>query len=191
MPSCGRSIPEAWRGKRRTWRCAGSSDGRSKYLSERYLHALLARRNDGGPDSTEGGQMDRSDNPGNVEREMDETPVEREGMSDRGTGTDRDSMQGGGSVEREGMQGTPGTERENMGDGGSVEREGMQGTGGGSVEREGLQGGSIDRDVMEGRGNDGMMPATNADGGTSDQMMRADQREGGYGYDRPLDLTPP
>jgi hypothetical protein len=121
--------------------------------------------------------MDRSDNPGNVERELDETPVERENMSDRGTGMDRDAMQGGGSVEREGMQGTGGTERENA-------------SGGGSVEREGMQGSSIDRDVMEGRGNGGMMPATSADGGTSDQMMRADQREGGVGYDRPVDTTP-
>lgn len=129
--------------------------------------------------------MDRSDNPGNVERELDETPVEN--LGDRGTGMDRDAMQGGGSVEREGMQGTPATERENTGGGGSVEREGMQG---GGVEREGMQGGSIDRDVMEGRGNDGTMPATGADGGTSDTMMRASQREGGAGYDRPVDTTP-
>lgn len=129
--------------------------------------------------------MDRSDNPGNVEREMDEAPVERENM---GGGMDRDAMQGGGSVERDGVQRTGGTEREGMGGGGSVEREGMQGTGG--MERDGVQGSSIDRDVMEGRGNDGMMPATNADGGTSDQMMRADQREGGMGYDRPVDTTP-
>ena len=119
--------------------------------------------------------MDRSDNPGNVEREMDEAPVERENMG--GGGMDRDAMQGGGSVEREGVQRTGGTERESTGGGGSVEREGMQGS-------------SIDRDVMEGRGNDGMMPATSADGGISDQMMRADQREGGMGYDRPVDTTP-
>jgi hypothetical protein len=100
--------------------------------------------------------MDRNDsNPGMVERQMDETPME-------GSGTERESMQGGGSVEREGMQGT----------------------GGGSVEREGMEGGQR-ADNME-----GMMPATNADGGTNDQMMRADQREGGYGYDRPVDTTP-
>jgi len=102
--------------------------------------------------------MDRNDsNPGMVERQMDETPME-------GGGMDRDAMQGGG---------------------GSVEREGMQGTGGGSVEREGMEGGGQRADNME-----GMMPATNADGGTNNQMMRADQREGGYGYDRPVDTTP-
>ena len=101
--------------------------------------------------------MDRNDsNPGMVERQMDETPME-------GSGTERDSMQGGGSVEREGMQGT----------------------GGGSVERENLEGGGQPADNME-----GMMPATNADGGVNNQMMRADQREGGYGYDRPVDSTP-
>jgi len=100
--------------------------------------------------------MDRNDsNPGMVERQMDETPME-------GSGMDRDSMQGGGPVEREGMQGT-----------------------GGSVERENLQGGGQRADNME-----GMMPATNADGGINNQMMRADQREGGYGYDRPVDTTP-
>ena len=112
--------------------------------------------------------MDRNeDNPGMVERQMDETPME-------GGGMDRDSMQDGGSVEREGMQGTGG---------GSVEREGMQG--GGSVEREGLDEGGRQADDME-----GMTPATNADGGVNNQMMRADQREGGYGYDRPVDTTP-
>jgi hypothetical protein len=100
--------------------------------------------------------MDRNDsNPGMVERQMDETPME-------GSAMDRDSMQGG-----------------------SVEREGMQGAGGGSVERENPEGGGQRADNME-----GMTPATNADGGTSDQMMRADQREGGYGYDRPVDTTP-
>ncbi len=88
--------------------------------------------------------MDRNDsNPGMVERQMDETPME-------GSGTERESMQGGGSVEREGMEG-----------------------------------GGQHADNME-----GMMPATNADGGTNNQMMRADQREGGYGYDRPVDTTP-
>jgi len=89
--------------------------------------------------------MDRNDsNPGMVERQMDETPME-------GGGMDRDAMQGGG----------------------------------GSVEREGMEGGGQRADNME-----GMMPATNADGGTNNQMMRADQREGGYGYDRPVDTTP-
>ena len=101
--------------------------------------------------------MDRNDNnPGMVERQMDETPME------------------GGGMEREGMQG-----------GAPVEREGMQGTGGGSVEREGTEDGGRRADNM-----DGMMPATNADGGINNQMMRADQREGGYGYDRPVDTTP-
>jgi hypothetical protein len=64
--------------------------------------------------------MDRNgDNPGMVEREMDETPVEREGMS------------GSGRVEREGMQD------------GEVERESMRGAG---AEREGLQAGPVERE---------------------------------------------
>ena len=120
--------------------------------------------------------MDRNENPGMVEREMDETPVEREGTSERGMGTDRDSMHGAGrSVEREDMQGG-GMERENVHEG--------------AVERDGVQGGEVERDAMQGSEHEGMMPATNADGGTSDTMMRADQREDGYGYDRPADMTP-
>jgi hypothetical protein len=55
-------------------------------------------------------------NPGNVERRMDEAPVEREGL------------QGGGGVEREGTQD------------GAVEREGTQD---GAVEREGLGDGPV------------------------------------------------
>ena len=120
--------------------------------------------------------MDRNENPGMVEREMDETPVEREGTSERGMGTDRDSMHGAGrSVEREDMGGG-GMERENVHEG--------------EVEREGMQGGEVERDAMQGSEREGMMPATHADGGTSDTMMRASQREGGYGHDRPADLTP-
>jgi hypothetical protein len=88
--------------------------------------------------------MDRNDsNPGMVERQMDETPME-------GSGTERESMQGSGSVERDSSE-SGGQRADNM---------------------------------------EGMMPATNADGGINNQMMRADQREGGYGYDRPVDTTP-
>ena len=81
-------------------------------------------------------------NPGVVERQLDETPVEREDMA-----------------------GSPGVERENMsGGGGSVERENAPG-GGGDVERDSMS-------------------------GVDDARMRASGREGGYGYDRPVDLTP-
>ena len=53
-------------------------------------------------------------NPGNVERRMDEAPVEREGL------------QGGGSVEREGTQDGD-VEREELGDGPVTERERQDG----------------------------------------------------------------
>jgi hypothetical protein len=120
--------------------------------------------------------MDRNENPGMVEREMDETPVEREGTSERGMGTDRDSMHGAGrSVEREDMGGG-GMDRQNVHEG--------------AVERDGVQGSEVERDAMQGSEREGMMPATSADGATSDTMMRAEQREGGYGYDRPADMAP-
>jgi pentapeptide MXKDX repeat protein len=86
--------------------------------------------------------MDRNDsNPGMIERQLDDapmqgSPVEREEM-ERGAYPDRDHLQRGGSVEREGLQGE-GMERDSMrGDG--MEREGMQGEG---MERESLEGGS-------------------------------------------------
>ena len=100
--------------------------------------------------------MDRNDsNPGMVERQMDETPmegrpVEREGLGG-GSGVDRDHLQRGGSVEREEMQGE-GMDRDSM-QGDSVEREGMQGEG---MDRDSLQGSELDRDGMGGMEGSGL-----------------------------------
>ena len=66
--------------------------------------------------------MDRNEsNPGMIERQLDESPMEGRSSSD--TELDRDPLQRGRSTEREGMQGE-GLERDSMrGDG--LEREGM------------------------------------------------------------------
>jgi hypothetical protein len=75
-------------------------------------------------------------NPGNVERQLDEAPVEREGLQ-------------GGSVEREGTQE------------GDVEREGLRG--GPVLEREREDGGQItQREVFESRGQVGREDAMNS-----------------------------
>lgn len=76
--------------------------------------------------------MDRNEsNPGMIERELDESPMEGRSSSD--TELDRDHLQRDRSPEREGMQGDRGTEREGMqGDG--QERDSMRGDG---TEREG------------------------------------------------------
>ena len=77
--------------------------------------------------------MDRNDsNPGMIERQLDESPMEGRSSSD--TELDRDLQQGSRPVEREGMQGE-GTQRESM------------------------------------------------------EGEPADERQGGYGYDRPADGT--
>ena len=75
--------------------------------------------------------MDRNEsNPGMIERQLDESPMEGRSSSD--TELDRDHLQRGRSTEREGMQGE-GLERDSMrGDG--MERESIQGDG---TEREG------------------------------------------------------
>lgn len=113
--------------------------------------------------------MDRNDsNPGMVERQMDESPMEGASSSDRELSRD-----GLGGMDRESLQG------------GSVEREGMQG---GSVERDDMQssGSSSDRDSVTGSESDRLgVSNTNS----NDTEMRASSREGGYGYDRPADLT--
>lgn len=56
-------------------------------------------------------------NPGNVERRLDEAPVEREGLQSGG-GVEREGTQDG-DVEREGLRGGPVTERERE-DGGQI-----------------------------------------------------------------------
>jgi hypothetical protein len=148
--------------------------------------------------------MDRNDsNPGMVEREMDETPME-------GRSTEREGM-GGGSVEREGMQGQ-GSERDGM-QGNELERDGMGGMEresldrGGSVEREGMQGGGMERDggamegmsqsdreIMQGTGSGQGDMGTPSDrlhesnSNVNDTEMRSSGRDGGYGYDRPADV---
>ena len=107
--------------------------------------------------------MDRNDsNPGMVERQLDETPME------------------GRPVERD----RPGSERERERDGmGGMDRDSLQRDT--SVEREGLQGGSVVRESMSGSGSrdDGEMQASPSDG-----QETTSAREGGYGYDRPADL---
>jgi len=97
--------------------------------------------------------MDRNDsNPGMIERQLDESPMEGRSSSD--TELDRDHLQRGRSTEREGMQGD------------GMEREGMRGDG---AEHESMQGEGMERDSMEGQPRE--------------------EREGGYGYDRPADST--
>jgi hypothetical protein len=87
--------------------------------------------------------MDRNDsNPGMVEQQMDESPMEGRSSSD--TELDRGLQRGGGSVEREGMQGD-------------------------GMERDSMRGDGMERDSMEGEPRE--------------------EREGGYGYDRPADGT--
>lgn len=111
--------------------------------------------------------MDRNDemNPGMVERQLDEMPMEGHSASDRESmpGMEREGLQGGGSVEREGMQGDGGMERESMQDGSGTERESLTG-------RESEQ-----------------LGAENMN--SNDAEMRLSSREGGYGYDRPTDMT--
>lgn len=80
--------------------------------------------------------MDRMNdsNPGMVERQMDESPMEGRSSSD--TELDRDHMQRSDRpVEREGMQGE------------GMEREGMQGEG---KERDSMRGESVERESMQG-----------------------------------------
>lgn len=153
--------------------------------------------------------MDRNDsNPGMVERQMDESPMEGASSSDRELsrdgmgGMDRESLQGD-SVEREGMQGGE-AGREGM-QGESVERDSMHGSG---SDRESMSGTSSNRDdSMQGSGSprDGSMSGSSSDGdsltgresdrlgvtntNSNDAEMRVSSREGGYGYDRPADLT--
>ena len=82
--------------------------------------------------------MDRMNesNPGMIERQLDESPMEGRSSSD--TELDRDHLQRPDRpVEREGMQG------------GSVERDSMRGE---DTEREGMQGEGMERDSMRGDG---------------------------------------
>jgi hypothetical protein len=115
--------------------------------------------------------MDQNEsNPGMVERQLDETPMEGQTGSNRGM--EREGLQGGGSVEREGMQD------------GSVEREGMQG---GEMDRDAMQdGGGMDRDSLTGRDSE-QLGAENMN--ANDTEMRMSALEGGHGYDRPTDMT--
>jgi hypothetical protein len=79
--------------------------------------------------------MDRNhdeSNPGMVERQLDESPMEGRSSSD--TELDRDHLQHSDRpVEREGMQGE------------GLEREGMQGEG---MERDSMRGENMDREPM-------------------------------------------
>jgi len=86
--------------------------------------------------------MDRNEsNPGMIERQLDESPMEGRSSSD--TELDRD-LQRDRLPEREGMQGD-GMERDSMrGDG--MERDSMRGDG---LEREGLQGEGLEREGMD------------------------------------------
>jgi hypothetical protein len=116
--------------------------------------------------------MDRNDsNPGMVERQMDETPMEGRSVESDRAGNER---------ERDGMDG--------------MDRDSLQRDL--SVEGEGMQGGSIDRDSMSGSSS----PSQSLTGHESERLgesntssnpaeMTTSAREGGYGYDRPADLT--
>ena len=108
--------------------------------------------------------MDRNDdsNPGMVERQLDETPMEGQSANDG---------EGMGGMERESLQG------------GSVEREGMQG---GEADRDPMQdGGGMDRDSLTGRESE-QLGAENTN--ANDAQMRTSALEGGPGYDRPTDI---
>lgn len=109
-------------------------------------------------------ESQESVNPGMVERRLDETPVEREDMAGSPGGVEREGMSDGGDP----------VERESASGGGDVERDSM-----------GARGGTED-----GIDQPGMMPASDATGAVNDAQMRVSGREGGYGYDRPVDLTP-
>jgi hypothetical protein len=104
--------------------------------------------------------MDRNDsNPGMVERQMDDSPMEGASSSDR-------------ELSRDGMGGM---DRQSGEQGGSPERESMEATSG-----------SADRDSLTGRESDSIgLTNTNS----NDAQMRVSAQEGGYGYDRPADLT--
>jgi len=126
--------------------------------------------------------MDRNDsNPGMVERQLDETPMEGRSMESDRSGSER---------ERDGM--------------GGMDRDSLQRDS--SVEREGMQGGSVERDSMSGSGSQdggemrGGSPGQSMTGHESERLgesntnsnpteMATSAREGGYGYDRPADLT--
>jgi len=87
--------------------------------------------------------MDRNDsNPGMIERQLDESPMEGRSSSD--TELDRDLLQRDRTPEREGMPGDD-RERDSMrGDG--PEREGLQGDG---LEREPMRGDSPERESLD------------------------------------------
>lgn len=107
--------------------------------------------------------MDRNNdsNPGIVERQLDETPMEGRPDSEGIGGMERESIQNG-SVEREGMQG------------GEADRDAMQ------------DGGGTERDSLTGRESE-QLGATNT--GANDTQMRVSGREGGPGFDRPADIS--
>jgi hypothetical protein len=144
--------------------------------------------------------MDRNDsNPGMVERQLDQSPMEGASQSDRELSRDgihrdssveREGLQDG-SVDRDSMHGGSGVERESMGDRSSSPREresssdesGMSGSsssGRGSPDR------SSSRDSISGRETDSFGVANT---NSNDAEMRLSSREGGYGYDRPADVT--
>lgn len=140
--------------------------------------------------------MDRNDsNPGMVERQLDQSPLEGASQSDRELSRDgihrddsveREGMQDG-SVDRDGMHGSSGGERESIGDrsssGSSRDDSGMSGSSSpdrGSPER------SSSRDSISGHETDRFGVANT---NSNDAEMRLSSREGGYGYDRPADLT--
>jgi len=102
--------------------------------------------------------MDRNDsNPGMVERQMDETPMEGASGSDR-------------EMNREGIPGNSSS--------------GMQGSGTSSDQQ--MSGESHGNDSLTGRESD-RLGVTNTS--SNDAEMRVSAQEGGYGYDRPTDLT--
>lgn len=117
--------------------------------------------------------MDRSVNPGNVERQLDETPVQ-----------DRSGMDGGGS--ESGMLGSP-SDRQNAHDRGEtgMDRQGMQGS---PQERDSMRGSSQKRDSMHGSSGDSGEMLEGGSGAINDTQQRLSGREGGYGYDRPADV---
>jgi len=115
--------------------------------------------------------MDRNDsNPGMVERQLDDSPMEGASSSDRELS--RDGM---GEMDRDssgGMQGSP-----------SQRDGGMSGSSSGG---DSLQGSGSASEPMTGRESERLGVAnTNA----NDAEMSLSSREGGYGYDRPADLT--
>lgn len=124
--------------------------------------------------------MDRNDsNPGMVEQQLDETPMEGRSVESDRPGSERDGM---GGMDRDSLQRETSVEREGM-QGGSVERESMSGSG--SQGSDEVRGSSSDHQSLTGHESERLGESNTS---SNPAEMTTSAREGGYGYDRPADL---